>query len=66
MIVESEISVIGRTLKPHGINGEIAATIDAPVNLDSLQCIILDIDGIYVPFFIRSYRYRGSEAVLTE
>ena len=64
MIVESEISVIGRTLKPHGINGEIAATIDAPVNLDSLRCIILDIDGIYVPFFIKSYRYRASEAVL--
>ena len=64
MIVESEISAIGRTLKPHGINGEIAATVDAAVDLDGLRCIVLDIDGIYVPFFISSCRSRGSEAVL--
>ena len=46
MIVESEISAIGRTLKPHGINGEIAATVDAAVDLDGLRCIVLDIDEI--------------------
>ncbi len=64
MIRDNELSVIGRTLKPHGINGEISATVDSDVDLDDLRCIVLDIDGIYVPFFINSYRSRGSEAVL--
>lgn len=64
MILADEITEIGQTLKPHGINGEISATIDAVVDIDSLKCIIFDIDGIYVPFFIDSYRARGSEAVL--
>lgn len=64
MILADEITEIGRTLKPHGINGEISATIDADVDIDTLKCLIFDIDGIYVPFFIESYRSRGSEAVL--
>lgn len=64
MISENEISPIGRTLKPHGINGEITATVDVSVDLDDLKCIIFDVDGIFVPFFISSYRSRGSEAVL--
>ncbi|MDE6702733.1 MAG: ribosome maturation factor RimM [Muribaculaceae bacterium] len=64
MIREQEITDIGQTLKPHGINGEISATIDRDIDLNELKCIIFDIDGIYVPFFISSYRARGSEAVL--
>lgn len=64
MILERELSLIGHTIKPHGINGEISATVDGDVSIDSLRCIVLDIDSIYVPFFIKSYRTRGSEAVL--
>ena len=64
MILRDEICIIGRTLKPHGINGEISATIDPDIDIESLRCIVFDIDGIYVPFFIGSYRSRGSEAVL--
>lgn len=64
MIRRNEIAIIGHTLKPHGINGEISATIDGDIDPSDLKCIIFDIDGIYVPFFISSYRSRGSEAVL--
>lgn len=64
MILADEITEIGRTLKPHGINGEMSATIDADVDIDTLKCLVFDIDGIYVPFFIKTYRSRGSEAVL--
>ncbi|MDE7458313.1 MAG: ribosome maturation factor RimM [Muribaculaceae bacterium] len=64
MILKSEIYPIGRTLKPHGINGEIAASVESDIDLASLKCIVLDIDGIYVPFFIDSFRSRGSESVL--
>lgn len=64
MITASEIYPVGRTIKPHGINGEIAATIDSDIDIAALRCIVLDIEGIYVPFFIDSFRARGSEAVL--
>ena len=64
MIREQEITVIGQTLKPHGINGEISATIDRDIDIAALKCLVFDIDGIYVPFFVGSYRARGSEAVL--
>lgn len=64
MIREQEIAVIGQTLKPHGINGEISATIDRDIDIAALKCLIFDIDGIYVPFFVGSYRARGTEAVL--
>lgn len=64
MIERRQLSEIGETVKPHGIKGEISATIDAGIDITSLKCIVLDIDGIYVPFFLNSYRSRGSEAVL--
>lgn len=64
MIRDNEIAPIGATLKPHGINGELSATIDCDVDIDGLSCVIFDIDGIFVPFFIKSYRSRGAEAVL--
>ncbi len=64
MILQRELSPIGRTLKPHGINGEISAAVDSDIDIDNLRCIVLDIDGIFVPFFLSSFRARGSEAVL--
>lgn len=64
MITRAELTPIGHTIKPHGINGEIATAIDADVDLKGLRCVVMDIDGIFVPFFITSSRARGSEAVL--
>ncbi len=64
MIKATELSDIGRTIKPHGINGEIAVTVDNDIDLSTLKCIVFDIEGIFVPFFINSTRLRGSESVL--
>lgn len=64
MIGCSQLTDIGETVKPHGISGEIAATIDSGVDPAALRCIVLDIDGIFVPFFISSVRPRGAEAML--
>lgn len=64
MIDHRQLTEIGETVKPHGIKGEISATIDANIDITSLKCIVLNIDGIYVPFFVNSYRSRGSEAIL--
>ena len=64
MITDSSVVEIGHTVKPHGINGELVAVVDPDIDLDQLPCLIMKIDGIYVPFFISSWRSRGSESVL--
>lgn len=64
MINDTDITSIGRFVKTHGVNGEINALVDPNVDIDSLKCIIVKIDGINVPFFITSSRAKGSESVL--
>ena len=65
MITRDEIISIGKFNKTHGINGEISATINTPdAVLDNCSCIVCDIDGIFVPFFIRDFRYKSQDTVL--
>lgn len=65
MIHRSEITPIGQFLKPHGIKGEISAQLDIEISgLEELSCIICDMEGIPVPFFIASFRPKGSETAL--
>ena len=64
MILSNELTAIGILLKQHGIKGEITMRIDCDLDVESLQCIVLNMDGIYVPFFIDSTRPRSSESVL--
>ena len=65
MILRTELKEIGRLQKPHGINGEITAS--SPLDsgeFSALRCIVLEIDGIFVPFFIRAVRPKSSQTVL--
>lgn len=56
------LTEIGRFGKPHGIAGEIAASVD--VDPEALSCIFVEMDGIMVPFFISSSRPKGNDTVL--
>ncbi|MDE6652087.1 MAG: ribosome maturation factor RimM [Paramuribaculum sp.] len=65
MIKLSDITEIGVFLKPHGIKGEIAAELDIESDeVSSLTCIICNMEGIFVPFFIDSVRSKGNDTVL--
>lgn len=64
MITSSQLTEIGRFGHPHGINGEISAAIDEGVDVDALKCIIVEFDGINVPFFINSVRTKSATALL--
>lgn len=64
MITQGELFKVGKLLKPHGIGGEIVALVTEDVELSDVSCIILDMDGIYVPFFIDSVRQKSSETDL--
>lgn len=56
---------IGRLVKPHGIKGEINASVDVDgVDLSALRCIVVEVEGIPVPFFIDSVRQRSHSSVL--
>lgn len=65
MITKDEIIEIGDFNKPHGINGEISATFFCDSeNVSGFSCLISDIDGIYVPFFIENSRIKNSQTLL--
>lgn len=64
MIRQEDVFPIGRIGKPHGIKGEVLFHFDDDVfdRLDS-DYLILDIDGILVPFFMEEYRFRNESTV---
>lgn len=65
MISESEIMEIGTLQKPHGVKGEINTALTSDdIDLRELRCIVIDIDGIFVPFFIDSIRPKSHTSVL--
>lgn len=65
MITREELLAIGHYNKPHGVAGEISATVDVDVEvLQELSCLVSDMDGIYVPFFVNACRPKSQETVL--
>ena len=67
MITRDELIEIGVYNKPHGVNGEISATIDCELDiLSQFSCLISDIDGIFVPFFVSSKRGKTAQTVLLQ
>ena len=64
MIRSQEIEPVGRLIKPHGIKGELNALWTCDVAPGDLRCLVLPIDGIFVPFFLKGWRPRGSESYL--
>lgn len=64
MIDRAALTKIGRIARTHGLAGEVSAYIEADIDFDAGDCLVLDIDGIPVPFFIASARRRGADAWL--
>ena len=60
MIKQEEVYKIGRLGKAHGIRGEVSFLFDDDV-FDRVDAdyLILDIDGILVPFFLEEYRFKS-------
>ncbi len=56
---------IGRIGKPHGVKGEMnfMFTDDVFDRTDS-DYLIIEVDGLLVPFFIEEYRFRSDETAL--
>lgn len=64
MIRDEDLRLVGKMLKPHGICGEVTVLLTEDVDLSELSCIMLKLDGIFVPFFLSNVRPKSSETDL--
>ena len=67
MIRKEEVYKIGRLGKAHGVKGEVSFMFDDDV-FDRVDAdyLVLDVDGILVPFFIEEYRFRSDSTALVK
>lgn len=65
MIKVENVYRIGLINKPHGVHGELLFTFDDDI-FDRMEAdyIICMMDGILVPFFFESYRFRSDSTAL--
>ena len=65
MIKQEEVYRIGRLGKTHGVKGEVSFQFDDDI-FDRVDCdyLVLDIDGILVPFFMEEYHFRSDSVAL--
>lgn len=67
MITQEELFKIGHFAKPHGIKGELSLMTRCDVFDESDDpYIVCEMNGILVPFFIESYRYKGASTILVK
>lgn len=67
MITRADIKAVGKVNKTHGIDGELSVSFFDEEVIDALHpddCLFFDIDGIFVPFFVKTVRPRGNESLL--
>jgi len=65
MIKREDVFKIGRIGKPHGTKGEVVFNFDDDVfdRVDS-EFLIIEIDGLLVPFFMEEYRFKNDNTAL--
>ena len=65
MIRQEEVYKIGKLGKAHGVKGEISFLFDDDVfDRTDAGYLVLDMDGILVPFFIEEYRFKTDDNAL--
>ena len=67
MIKKEDVYKIGRIGKAHGVKGEVSFNFDDDVfdRVDA-EYLILEVDGILVPFFMEEYRFRSDSTALVK
>ena len=66
MIKEEQLIEIGTITKVHGLKGELAVSVSDAVFDDVKSCpyFVCEMEGIFVPFFIESYRWKSNTTLL--
>ena len=67
MIRREETKRIGYFARPHGIKGELSLITDYNLFEDEDDAyVICEMDGILVPFFVESFRYKSNAVILVK
>jgi len=65
MILKEDLFPIGQINKPHGVNGEMVFSFTSDVfDTEDVPFFVVEIQGIFVPFFIEEYRFKSVESAL--
>ena len=65
MIRESEVFKIGYIAKHRGLRGEVELSFtDDCFDTGSAEYLVLDMDGILVPFFWEEYRFKNDDTAI--
>lgn len=65
MIRREDVYRIGKIGKPHGVKGEVSFQFDDDIfDRTDADFLILELDGILVPFFMEEYRFRSDSLAL--
>ena len=67
MIKSEDVYKIGKLGKTHGVKGEISFLVDDDVfdRVDA-EYLVLQVEGILVPFFMEEYRFRSDTVALVK
>ena len=67
MIRKEEVFPIGRIGKTHGVRGELSFFFDDDI-FDRVDAdfLVLDVDGILVPFFLEEYRFKSDTTAIVK
>ena len=67
MIKQEDVYKIGRIGKAHGVKGEVSFQFEDDI-FDRVEAdyLVLEIDGILVPFFMEEYRFRNDTVCLVK
>ncbi|MDR2145006.1 MAG: 16S rRNA processing protein RimM [Tannerella sp.] len=67
MIEKKDLRAVGRFTKPHGVKGEITLVTDFELpDSEEDTFIIVELDGVFVPFFMESWRTKNAGSVLVK
>lgn len=69
MLTPDKIKIaVAKVIKPHGINGELNVELldfaEPDSDFEPGACLIVEIDGLDVPFFVSAARPRGADSCL--
>ena len=65
MIKQEDVYKIGKLGKPHGVKGEINFIFDDDVfDRTDAEYLVIEIEGIMIPFYMEEYRFHGNETAL--
>jgi len=67
MIRQEEVYQIGRIGKTHGVKGEVSLHFDDDVfDRTDADYVVLEVDGLLVPFFFEEYRFRSDSTAIVK